>query len=79
MEGQHALEQACARLERDPDFRVFLDEIAKRREDARDALEQVTDLVLTGRAQGRASLAGELMELVQGARAALAKRQDARR
>ena len=34
MEGQLALDQACARLERDPDFRVFLEEIEKRREDA---------------------------------------------
>ena len=67
--------RATARLSVDADFQVFMDEVARRRQAARDELEQSTDPWLAGRSQGASMLAGELIELVQSARAALARRQ----
>lgn len=67
--------KAIARLDGDPDFRVFMDELKRRREAARDELEAATDPWLAGRAQGTATLVGELQDLVKGARTAIAKRQ----
>jgi hypothetical protein len=67
--------KAVARLEGDPDFRIFMDEVQRRREAARDELEVATDPWLAGRAQGTANLAGEMQKLVREARQSIAKRQ----
>lgn len=74
MVGDDVLE-AVARLSTDADFAVFLDELRKRREAARTAMEKSTELVLMGRAQGVSAFIGELLELAQGARMAIAKRR----
>jgi len=78
MVGKDVL-QALTRLNHDPDFAVFMDEVKRRREAARDSLELSTDAWLTGRAQGAAQLAGELIDLQEGARLAFAKLQAAGR
>ncbi len=65
--------EALARLARDNDFRVFMDEVRRRREAARNDFEAVTDAWLAGRAQGAASLAGELIELAEKARSVVEK------
>lgn len=69
---------AFARLSMDPVFRVVVEELERRREAAREAMETGTDPWLVGRAQGESMLAGELLSLAQGgAREAIAKRQQA--
>lgn len=71
---------AFARLSMDPVFRVVVEELERRREAAREAMEKATDPWLAGRAQGESMLAGELLNLAQGgAREAIAKRQQANR
>lgn len=65
---------ALARLQNDSSFRVFMDEVKRRREAARDTLEQVNDPWQAGRAQGEASLARELIELAAKARSLVEKR-----
>lgn len=65
---------ALARLENDSSFRVFMDELRRRREAARDTLEKVDDPWQAGRAQGEASLAGELIQLAEKARSVVDKR-----
>lgn len=65
---------ALARLENDSSFRVFMDELRRRREAARDTLEKVDDPWQAGRAQGEASLAGELIQLAAKARGVVDKR-----
>ena len=70
-----AVLQALARLNVDPDFQKFLDEVKRFRDEARERLETATDPWLAGRAQGAAVLATDLINLAQGARASLAKRQ----
>ena len=64
---------ALARLSSDHSFRVFMDEVSRRREAARDKLEAATDPWQAGRAQGEASLAGELIELAKNARSVAEK------
>jgi hypothetical protein len=70
--------QAFARLNSDPSLRPIVEELERRREAAREAMETATDLTSMGRAQGCSMLAGELLNLAQGARDALAKRQSVR-
>lgn len=67
--------EAVARLNRDSDFRVFMEEVQRRRDAARDILEQASDPWHAGRAQGASILAGELMQLVDEAQEALSRRR----
>lgn len=67
--------EAVSRLNRDSDFRVFMEEVQRRRDAARDILEQAIDPWIAGRAQGASILAGELIQLANEAQGALSKRQ----
>lgn len=77
MVERHVLE-AVVRLGGSPDFGVFMDELRRRKEAARDSAEVAPDLLLVGRAQGASVLAGELIQLVAEAPGALAKQQAAK-
>jgi hypothetical protein len=70
--------QAFAKLNADPVFRVVVEELERRREAAREAMETATDPWSAGRAQGCSMLAGDLLKLAQGARDAIAKRRQVR-
>lgn len=70
-----AIHEALARLERDQDFRVFMDEVRRRREAARSDFEVAADPWTAGRAQGASILAGELIELADKARSVIEKKR----
>ena len=65
--------EAYSRLSGDPSFRVVMDDIKRRREAARDGLEDTTDQLSTGRLQGESRLCSEIIGLHEGARSAIEK------
>lgn len=65
--------EAYARLSGDPSFRVVMDDIKRRKEAARDGLEDTADQLSTGRLQGESRLCSEIIGLYESARSALEK------
>ncbi len=65
--------ESFARLENDPDFKAVLEEVQRRKEAARLVLEQASDLLAVGRAQGEVRAYEEFLELARMARSVVEK------